>query len=89
MVQMMAQALHVLMRGFISCFPQERVEKILIIASAMMAQQIASLYAGDDISVYKLRKACRDAFEKTMKDAPVIPHESPAADTATIGAQGG
>lgn len=80
-----SQAMCIAIRGIVSCFPHQRLEKMLMIVSAAMGQQIAHTYAGDELSVHKLRKMCREAFESGIKSVPVVnPNAPKPTDTATI-----
>lgn len=90
MAAWMAQFLCVGMRGMVSCFPTKPIEKVLILSAAVFGQQLGALYgASDDLTVHKVRRACRDAFCKALSDAPVIKFRSGAEqDTASIGLGG-
>lgn len=82
----MAQVICVTLRGVISCFPQERVEKVLILFAAICGQQLAQAYGGDEFNVLKLRKAMKDNFAKALSETPITAIAKPKmADTASIG----
>ena len=81
-VNWMAQVVACAIRGTISCFPEERIEKMLVLMSAIMGQQIASTYVADEMSSFKLRKACRDAFANAMNKEKVLQPEAKAVDAA-------
>lgn len=85
-IMWMAQAVCTVIRGLLSVFPQERVEKMLVLISAVMGQQVASTYAGDELSVFKLRKACKDAFVHGIDSQEVQPLVKPVSgEAASIG----
>jgi hypothetical protein len=45
---------------------------------------MAEMYVGDELAVHKFRKACRDVFDRTTKEMPIIgrPDVNPEAATA-------
>lgn len=85
MMRWMAGPICCLIRGFMACFPNNRVEKMLILISAVFGQQVAATYAGDELAVFKLRKACRDAFGTAISSERVTPAPPPPQNEASIG----
>lgn len=82
------QILYCVVRGAIASLPMIKVEKIMLVACHTVARIICELYAGDDVSVYRFRKAARDLFDDTTKQMPVVPMPSAhpvETDTAVIG----
>lgn len=85
MVDWMAKVVYTTVRGVIACFPHARLEKVLILLSAVMGQQLATVYAGDELSVFKLRRMCKDAFCEAMTKGKLAAPPPPARETASIG----
>ena len=82
------QTLYVVVRGLLSAAPNFGIEKVLMLTCFNLARIVSELYAGDELSVRHLRKGCRDLFDETLKQMPVVPLADGAAkkpDTAAIG----
>lgn len=71
MAAWMAQVVCCEIRGTIACFPHVQVEKVLILFAAVVGQQLANTYAGDELAVFKMRKAMKDAFIKAMNETKI------------------
>jgi hypothetical protein len=66
-----SQVICTAIRGTLAAFPQVQVEKMLMLMAAVMGQQLAQTYAGDELSVFKMRKACKDMFCEALKNEKV------------------
>lgn len=72
--QWMHQIMMVSLRGLVGILvPRLRVEKVLLVFTHSCARLICEFYAGDEVSVHKMRKACREMFFETTKKMPVVP----------------
>lgn len=81
----MAQTLCCVIRGIVACFPQMQLEKTMLLMAAVMGQQVSQVYAGNELSVHKYRKACREAFTNGINSVPITPlSDTKKADTASI-----
>ena len=82
-----SQTVNAVVRGLVSCFQHVPLERVLILLCAVMAQQVARLHNGagrDELTSFKFRRACRDAFDRAMSDEPhVKPQRQPGP--ASIG----
>ena len=72
--QWMHQIMMIMLQGLIRVLvPRMRVEKVLLTFTHTSARLISEFYAGDEVSVHKLRKACRELFFETTKHMPIVP----------------
>lgn len=76
-----------LTRGSLSCFAHLPPEKVLLMICLVTGQLMSETYAGDEVAVYRFRKACRDMFDNVTKQMPIVSLESskPKPNTAAIG----
>jgi len=83
----MHQILYVTMRGIFVAVPHFKLEKIILLTCMSVARIVAETYAGDEVSVRRLRKGCRDIFAETLNKMPVVGLNAPVnkTDTAAIG----
>lgn len=74
------------LRGMMASNPRIRSDMFLVHATIVLAQLVGEMYVGDEVSVYKFRKMCRDAFGDFMKAVPIQPPsvEMPSAETAAL-----
>lgn len=81
------QCLLCTIRGILGCFPQVRADKVLMLICLNLGKLVSELYCGDDLAVHRFRKTCRDMFDTTTKQYPVIPlpDGKPKPQTAAIG----
>lgn len=86
------QVMHCTLRGIVGCFPQVRAEKLILVACMALAQLIAEMYTGDEVTVHRFRKSARDIFDEMTRKLPVVPMPGaslpPAAETASINLKG-
>jgi hypothetical protein len=73
-----------MVRGAIGCSPQVKPEAVMILCCHNLGRLMAEMYVGDELAVHKFRKACRDVFDRTTKEMPIIgrPDVNPEASTA-------
>jgi hypothetical protein len=76
--------LQCMVRGAIACSPQVRPEAVMLLCCHNLGRLMAEMYVGDELAVHKFRKACRDVFDRTTKEMPIIgrPDVNPEAATA-------
>jgi hypothetical protein len=74
--------LQCMVRGAIACSPQVRPEAVMVLCCHNLARLMAEMYVGDELAVHKFRKACRDVFDKTTKEMPIIGRPEPMKETA-------
>lgn len=60
------------LRGTMSSLPQVKPEYVMLAFMKVLGKVYGQLYCGDELAVFKFRKACVDAFSGAIKGEPVM-----------------